>query len=105
MARKGYTLYDYTNTPEAMNNELMQQCREEAEARYPTPIATDLGYKNMREAYAAALYAERSKPQPKCITVDVAMEVVEVWAIVNEPYMTKVSFMSLRERLTKAANQ
>jgi hypothetical protein len=89
-------------TYKAMNNELMQQCREEAEAQYPTPITTDLGYKNMREAYAAALYAERSKPQPKCLTVDVAMKEAGEWCWEHNMRQPDVMH-KLRDRLTKAA--
>jgi len=50
---------------------LMEQCRAEAEAKYPESYI-HVGY---REAYAQALFDERSK-RP---TVEQVMEVVEEW--------------------------
>jgi hypothetical protein len=51
-------------------------------------------------------YAERSKSQPKCLTVDVAMGIVLKWQEEGmwscDPYEDE---KDLRERLTKAANQ
>jgi hypothetical protein len=92
-----------------MNNELMQQCREEAEeaakAAYNNSGNTMSDYKKQQcfiNGWMA--HAERSKPQPKCLTVDVAMEVVEVWdrETMYEPDRILASKL-LRERLTKAA--
>jgi hypothetical protein len=40
---------------------LMEQCRNEADERYPEMTEA---HANRREAYAAALYSERSKTQP-----------------------------------------
>ena len=54
------------------NDPLMNQCRKEAEERYPKPLSTAEAMRDSwnehiakfeREAYAAALYRERSKPK------------------------------------------
>jgi hypothetical protein len=75
-----------------MNDTLMDQCRREAEERYPMPVfesgnyvhTTDVAIAHAvvsarQESHAAALYAERSKRPPTVqgppmITVDGAME-------------------------------
>ena len=54
------------------NDPLMNQCRKEAEERYPKPLSTAEAMRDSwnehiakfeREAYAAGLYHERSKPK------------------------------------------
>lgn len=70
-----------------MNDTLMQQCRREAEERYPMPVfesgnyvhTTDVALAHAvvsarQESHAAALYAERSKPQP---SVDALMSCID----------------------------
>jgi hypothetical protein len=75
-----------------MNDTLRDQCRREAEERYPMPVfesgnyvhTTDVAIAHAvvsarQESHAAALYAERSKRPPTVqgppmITVDGAME-------------------------------
>ena len=95
---------------------LMEQCRSEAEAKYPDDLDPNMGqwnYKDLdgtekiyasamilrqREAYAQALYSERSK-RP---TVEQVMEVVVNWL---ERSGDEIGFShtmkDLRSRLTK----
>jgi hypothetical protein len=48
--------------------------------------------------------AKPQQPQPKCLTVDVAMEEFRRWAIINHPSMSKSMLRTLRDRLTKLIN-
>jgi hypothetical protein len=74
-----------------MNNDtLMEQCRREAEAIHPLS-------RPEREAYAAALYAERSKPRTG-LTVEDVMEVVEPLCIGEE------TSSAIHARLTNKLN-
>lgn len=75
-----------------MNDTLMDQCRREAEERYPMPVFESGNYVHTtdvtiahavvsarQESHAAALYAERSKRQPTVQQViDAAVEVFEL---------------------------
>lgn len=72
------------------NATLMDECRKEAEEMYPLSRIE-------REAYAAALYAERSKPRTG-LTVEEMMEVVEPLCI------GEATSSSIRARLTAKLN-
>lgn len=75
------------------NDTLMEQCRREAEERYPAPpyvplpdgldeiFGPDVRYIK-QFAYAEALYAERSKPRTS-LSVDEVMEVMKPWITKN----------------------
>lgn len=76
-----------------------QQARREAEARYPYAIPgvlDDWERRNCINGYAAALIAERSKPQP---SVNKAMEVV------NEEVSHEPDRWRVLARLTKLFNK
>ena len=99
-----------------MNDTLMDQCRREAEERYPMPVfesgnyvhTTDVAIAHAvvsarQESHAAALYAERSKRPPTVqgppmITVDEAMEIIEPLCL------GEATAATIRKSLTAAAN-
>ena len=110
-----------------MNDTLMDQCRREAEERYPMPVfesgnyvhTTDVAIAHAvvsarQESHAAALYAERSKRPPavdgpSMITVEEAIEVIRGHlfrgqhpAESADTYLDEM-YADLRERLTAAA--
>ena len=84
-----------------MNDTLLDQCRREAEERYPMPVfesgnyvhTTDVALAHAvvsarQESHAAALYAERSKRPPavegpSMITVEEAIAVLKPWIAKN----------------------
>ncbi len=100
---------------------LMEQCRAEAEAKYPDDLDPNMGqwnYKDLdgtekiyasamvlgqRKAYAQALFDERSK-RP---TVEQVMEVVKGYRTGVKPqslravWMCEIEHEDLRSRLTK----
>ena len=101
-----------------MNDTLMDQCRREAEERYPMPVfesgnyvhTTDVALAHAvvsarQESHAAALYAERSKRPPAVdgppmITVEAAMIIADqCFALTGEP-----ARYEFKRALTAAAN-
>ena len=108
-----------------MNDTLLDQCRREAEERYPMPVfesgnyvhTTDVAIAHAvvsarQESHAAALYAERSKRPPAVdgppmITVEEAKHVAWDWAINNRMVGKGTEPVSLsrdlEHRLTAAA--
>lgn len=103
------------------NDQLIEQCRREAEERYPMPVFNSHAYINTtdvalahavvsarQEACAAALYAERSKPR---LTVEEVMEVVKNHhfrdqhpAESADTYLDEM-YADLSDRLTAKLNQ
>ncbi len=99
---------------------IMEQCQAEAEAKYPlASAATNLSQRAIhrieefdakaevsREAYAQALYSERSKAP----TVEQVMEVVKGYRTGVKPqslravWMCEIEHEDLRSRLTKLLN-
>jgi tRNA splicing ligase len=70
------------------NDPLMNQCRKEAEERYPKPLSTAEAMRDSwnehiakfeREAYAAALYRERSKPKRDGLSDEEIERMAEKW--------------------------
>ena len=109
-----------------MNDTLMQQCRREAEERYPCAIPgiiDDYERRRWIKLWAECLYAERSKcpptvEGPSMITMEEAIAVLKPWIAKNSEDgevlwhvlpeekaegITKYE-ADLRERLTAAAN-
>ena len=101
-----------------MNDTLMDQCRREAEERYPMPVfesgnyvhTTDVAIAHAvvsarQESHAAALYAERSKRPPavdgpSMITVEEAMGVFVELLAQDDLHFRDEEIV--RERLTAA---
>lgn len=84
-----------------------QQARREAEAKYPTHYGQRESWAEHiatfeREAYAAALIAERSKPQPS-VDIEVIQQELEAWLkTCGSPIPCHDEYMDdLRDRLTK----
>lgn len=101
-----------SNTPAMTPNDtLMEQCRREAEERHRMSVyaehrfvqTTDAALaaaivEAKREAYAAALYAERSKPRTS-LSVGEVMEIVEPLCI------GEATSTTIRARLTAKINE
>lgn len=110
-----YPLDATTNSPKTMNDTLLDQCRREAEERYPCAIPgiiDDYERRRWVKLWAECLYAERSKRPPAVdgppmITVEEAKHVAWDWAINNRMVGKGTEPVSLsrdlEHRLTAAA--